>query len=1182
MKKHTRLTVWLCIFAMLVSVFALASCQTKTEPPANTTESPTTEGTGTTAPTPAGTTGNEGDTPAPTPPGPSIPEGYTLSKMPIGLTFGEEKGNEAYFAASSEKNGLYEYVAEKDAIKIGYSTQVFTKGDGGNYAFMPKFEKAQSALTDDYKYVRVWYSAKHAEGVEKANFAILNNAGGPGLRWDDLTDTDGFVLSGMQVNADSTLIRRFASGMHCTFCFYSDTDGAEYYIRAVFFFDNVYDALVFTEADAAQYMSEREDRNAALNNPEPSAVMTFAGTDATAKALTSSAENGTWVLDDTTGAIKLTRNSADTTSDYATAGYGYRAFLQFNQTGVVWNGVANSEGDRHNIEQLKDGYVRILYKLTLPAGTDSVDLALLQDDNKNMKIEWKNLTATTGFVLSSTAEFPVAQAHIGRFMRCDKEAFALKSNADGIEFEIKGVYFFTSPMIADKYEYTDPDAGKIVAPSAVMSFAGAGANAAALESSTENGTWEMNDGAIKLTRNTADTTSAYATAGYGYRAFLQFNEQGQIWNGVANSQGDRHEAGQVKDGFIRVLYSLKLPAGTDSVKLALLQDNDLSMKVEWTLTETSGYILSSTVEFPMAQAHIGRIMRCEKEAFALETNAEGVEFEILGVYFFTSQADADAFTYFVPAKTVVGLTFGLKGTANPNVTGNTSGATFNSNDNSYVLSYKEGDWCGLHYYFLPLFASGNQINENHKYIRILYRYSGSGSSIKIVNHANGSDVKAIAVTNTNGEFVLTDTEVLQASLISRFMGVLNCSVGFTESNSDLTCEIKGIFFFESEEEANAFVYVEPEPDPEPVSADAVMTFAGTAAALESSADNGTWTMNDGAIKLTRNSADTTSAYATAGYGYRAFLQFNEQGQIWNGVANSQGDRHEAGQVKDGFIRVLYKLTLPAGTDSVTLALLQDNDLSMKVEWANLTATDGYVLTSTAEFPVSQAHIGRIMRCEKEAFALETNAEGVEFEILGVYFFTSQAAADAFTVGSEGASAVMTFAGTAAALESSADNGTWTMNDGAVKLTRNSADTTSAYATAGYGYRAFLQFNEQGQIWNGVANSQGDRHEAGQVKDGFIRVLYKLTLPAGTDSVTLALLQDNDLSMKVEWANLTATDGYVLTSTAEFPVSQAHIGRIMRCEKEAFALETNAEGVEFEILGVYFFTTQAEADAFTIA
>ena len=238
---------------------------------------------------------------------------------------------------------------------------------------------------------------------------------------------------------------------------------------------------------------------------------------------------------------------------------------------------------------------------------------------------------------------------------------------------------------------------------------------------------------------------------------------------------------------------------------------------------------------------------------------------------------------------------------------------------------------------------------------------------------------------------MTETATLNSTLRDRYKSRSGIVVGVTDSNSGLTCEIAGIFFFKTEAEANNCDVV-------------TMSFAGanaTGSALTSSAKNGTWVLDGSAIQLTRNSSDTLSAYATAGYGYRAFLQFNDTGKVWNGVSGSVGDLRTAERpwqsVKDGYVRVAYKLTLPSGTDSVDFAILQDNDLTKAVEWTDLTNTDGFVLTDTASFPVDHAHIGRFMRCEKEAFALETTVEGVEFEILGVYFFETQAAADAFSL-----------------------------------------------------------------------------------------------------------------------------------------------------------------------------------------
>ena len=758
-----KITIWLCVFAMLISVFALASCGSTNPSEHGTTKTPSGENT---TQTPGGDPpiDESGTTDASNPGGTTNPiPDHTLTKMPIGLTFGEEKGNERYYRPSAKATGLYEYVAEKDAIRVDYSDEVWTTSRGGYYAFQPKFQEEREDLTDEYKFVRVWYSVKNPTGVDAVTFSIINNAGGTNLQWGNVTDTNGFALSEMQVNGDATLIQRFARGDHCTFAFLCDLEGAEYYIRAVFFFDNALDAMVFTEEDAERYMSERPDRNQPEVKPAvASAIMTFAGPDANGKALESSAENGTWVLDDETNAVKLTRNSADTTSAYATAGYGYRAFLQFNTQGVVWNGVAGSVGDRNEQGQLKDGFVRVLYKLTLPAGTDSVDLALLQDDNKNMKIEWKGLTATNGFVLSATAEFPVSQAHIGRFMRCEKEAFAIASTVEGIEMEIKGVYFFTSPDDADRYEYVDVP--KYIA----LTFG-------------ESGTAGTGTGVYD------NTNVTYLDNGYN----LDPDSILKVQFASADDLPSKYR------GSFRIMYSIHNDT-SGSFTLTLKKLNGDVIKT-YTLTNTNG-------AFALTEAFAGDAelydLLCGEGILLCYTRDKGSStVRIKGIYFFKSEAEASVFEVPEVSESMRVMTFeeGGNGKYRPR-----SGGAWTLPAEG-VENPSTASGTGVQ----TAFVKNGESSAAHKYVRVLYSITGataSDNSFKAWASNNGNIKYTISGLSQTDGFVLTDTidisNVGAGSMLSRYY-VGDCAVCF-DYTGEGTLTIKAIYLFTTQEEADAF------------------------------------------------------------------------------------------------------------------------------------------------------------------------------------------------------------------------------------------------------------------------------------------------------------------------------------------------------------------------------------------
>ena len=250
--------------------------------------------------------------------------------------------------------------------------------------------------------------------------------------------------------------------------------------------------------------------------------------------------------------------------------------------------------------------------------------------------------------------------------------------------------------------------------------------------------------------------------------------------------------------YVRVLYSEgDGGGGTAGFQIYNNSDStDITTAVNANRT-TGGFVLTPTVTLPDTI-----VERWVKSGYknTLRFNAQG-GYKVKALYFFTTSDAADAFTM-TASDPITQMTFGSVSTVK-SVDGTTSGVTLNETDNSYVLTYTESAYDGMYYYFRPILNTPFTVTSNHNYIRILYRYNGTGANIRI-RSTGGADAQNIPVSNTNGTFMMTETATLNSVLRGRFRGQSNNIVGFTDSNSGLTCEIAGIFFFKTEEDAENF------------------------------------------------------------------------------------------------------------------------------------------------------------------------------------------------------------------------------------------------------------------------------------------------------------------------------------------------------------------------------------------
>lgn len=143
---------------------------------------------------------------------------------------------------------------EATGVKLNYASD---GSYGGNYRTMFRFTRMKE-YPEHYNYVRVVYSAQNsASETDKVSLVLVDpQTGERAVLTDNVVNTNGnYVLSDTAFISDSVVERlagtgsyatvnsyetgdRYHTQKHCSLAFSSDTDGGEYYIRNIYFFNS--------------------------------------------------------------------------------------------------------------------------------------------------------------------------------------------------------------------------------------------------------------------------------------------------------------------------------------------------------------------------------------------------------------------------------------------------------------------------------------------------------------------------------------------------------------------------------------------------------------------------------------------------------------------------------------------------------------------------------------------------------------------------------------------------------------------------------------------------------------------------------------------------------------------------------------------------------------------------------
>lgn len=130
---------------------------------------------------------------------------------------------------------------------------VITQGTKTRFGSIPFIEygqmirgKANNQVKAEYRYLRVLYSAKHPEGIEKASMAIVNFANDTKfLLSGNIVNTNGEYILTEPAYVSPEIMQRFNNKIASGLFINTNGEGGEYRIKAIYFFNTRKDAEKF-------------------------------------------------------------------------------------------------------------------------------------------------------------------------------------------------------------------------------------------------------------------------------------------------------------------------------------------------------------------------------------------------------------------------------------------------------------------------------------------------------------------------------------------------------------------------------------------------------------------------------------------------------------------------------------------------------------------------------------------------------------------------------------------------------------------------------------------------------------------------------------------------------------------------------------------------------------------------
>ncbi len=597
MKKKFALK-WLCLSIALILLFTvmLTSCQKEDEPSGDSEH--TDESVSDTTAENGGENGDGGENGN----GGNEDNGGENNTTPdpnekldcIALTYG--KYGEGAIAPNA--SSVHTIDNETGIVTIAYSST--QQWSSTRYILKTKFAEADK-LPAKYRFVRVVYAAVNPEGSTPVRLMLRNdkNGGADDLVLDTLTeDTDGYTVS-PTATLNIGLLQRYMGTDHNSLFFETAAEGGMYYIKGIYFFPTMAEADKMTVAYADKLLENARAEEEANKVPDGPTISMLFGENDNAFIDLKADEN---ILSNTLNANNEVEISYLANTLYQKA--RYMTFPKFK--------TANALTDRYL-------YVRVQYSAQNPTSVDTVKM-LLRDTaagSVNDVILNPTVQTTSGFQLTKTAK--INSSVFTRFMECKDNAIVFETNAEGGSYKIKGLYFFTSEEAANSFTISGVPEDKSIP--FVLSFG------------TEGNATLTSDTASNVTAGTDNIKISYAEAtkrtDSHYVLMPKFP--------TANPDIAKYK-------YIRVVYSAINPEGVNADMIIWNNATGQTTVLRAALTDTTGVTITDTVELKEDLGFMTRFATGGYNTIFFNTTADGGEYSIYKIYFFDTQADADAFT----------------------------------------------------------------------------------------------------------------------------------------------------------------------------------------------------------------------------------------------------------------------------------------------------------------------------------------------------------------------------------------------------------------------------------------------------------------------------------------------------------------------------------------------------------
>ena len=511
-----------------------------------------------------------------------------------------------------------------------------------------------------------------------------------------------------------------------------------------------------------------------------------------------------------------------------------------------------------------------------------------------------------------------------------------------------------------------------------MTFSSIGNGSVKENSKTQ---YELDEKTGIVTVKHGGTDSLYNAA--KYCVLFQFNDAGVM---------------DAKYKYVRVIYSAKNPEGADSVALKI-RDNAVGGASDVTLatitTDTDGFVVSNAEQ--MAVSSLSRLLDGTYDTWLFETNLEGGEYCIKGVYFFKTFDEAQKLTVEYADKlmaeeqkkaeeeaskiSLVSMDFSENG----NVTLKTNQYTHDANSVvDGVITVSRGAeklYSTTRYMTIPKFKQEKMISVQHKYIRVLYSVENPAglSSVPVLLRATASGetiTMASGAYNTNG-YTLTDTATMSNGIISAFILQNDVAIIFDTNAEGGVFRVKGVYFFATKQEADAFtventVTVELPSGLNPADSNYPALTLGT---------NGSCAYTN--TKNTQYAPDAATQSIKINYSGETVME-------WSSTRYLIKVKFPSAKLLDSsykYVRIAYCAANPTDEGSVDLILRTDGTGDNDVIAATVTsATNGFVLSDAVE--LNSQLLNRWVNGNHNSLFFKTAKDGGEYYVYGIYFFDS--------------------------------------------------------------------------------------------------------------------------------------------------------------------------------------------------